>query len=151
MQKLNFPNYPFRFKSTKNNTLIFDSIRKKFIVCTPEEWVRAHTIQYLIQEKSYSPSLINVEKQIQVRGNLKRYDIVGYQPNGNIELVVECKAPQIPITQDTFDQIARYNYSLRAKYLMLTNGINHYYCQMDWEQERYTFLRELPDFEREEF
>lgn len=149
MQKLNFPNYPFRFKSTKNNTLIFDSIRKKFVVCTPEEWVRVHTIQYLIQERSYSPNLINVEKQIEVRGNLKRYDIVGYQPDGKIELVVECKAPEVPITQETFDQIARYNYSLRAKYLMLTNGIAHYYCQMDWEQERYSFLRELPKFERE--
>lgn len=148
MQKLNFLNYSFRFKSTKNNRLIFDSIRKKFVVCTPEEWVRAHTIQFLIHEKAYSPSLLNVEKQIEVRGNLKRYDIVGYQPDGSIHLVVECKAPQVPITQETFDQIARYNYSLRAKYLMLTNGISHYFCQMDWEQERYSFLRELPDFER---
>lgn len=148
MQKLNFPNYTFRLKSTEKNTLIFDSIRKKFVICEPEEWVRAHTIQYLIQEKSYSPTLLNVEKQIKVRGIVKRYDIVGYQPDGSIALVVECKAPKVPITQDTFDQIARYNYTLRAEYLMVTNGLDHYYCQMDWEEERYTFLRELPNFKR---
>lgn len=148
MQKLNFPNYTFRLKSTEKNTLIFDSIRKRFVICTPEEWVRAHTIQYLIQEKGYSPSLLNVEKQIEVRGVLKRYDIVGYKPNGDIALLVECKAPQVPISQDTFDQIARYNYTLQADYLMVTNGINHYYCQMDWKEERYSFLRKLPIFTR---
>lgn len=148
MQKLNFPNYSFRLKSTEKNTLLFDSIRKKFVVCTPEEWVRAHTIQYLIQEKRYSSNLLNVEKQIMVRGILKRYDIVGYQPNGEINLLVECKAPSVAITQETFDQIARYNYTLQAQYLMVTNGLQHYYCQMDWKNERYTFLRKLPDFER---
>lgn len=148
MQKLNFPDYNFRLKSTEKNTLIFDSIRKKFVVCTPEEWVRAHTIQFLIQEKDYSPSLLNVEKQIIVRGITKRYDIVGYKPSGDIALVVECKAPHVPITQDTFDQIARYNFTLRAEYLMVTNGLNHYYCQMDWKEERYSFLRELPTFTR---
>lgn len=148
MQKLNFPDYNFRLKSTEKNTLIFDSIRKKFVVCNPEEWVRAHTIQFLIQEKDYSPSLLNVEKQIIVRGITKRYDIVGYKPSGDIALVVECKAPHVPITQDTFDQIARYNFTLRAEYLMVTNGLNHYYCQMDWKEERYSFLRELPTFTR---
>lgn len=148
MQKLNFPDYNFRLKSTEKNTLIFDSIRKKFVVCTPEEWVRAHTIQFLIQEKGYSPNLLNVEKQIIVRGITKRYDIVGYKPSGDIALVVECKAPHVPITQDTFDQIARYNFTLRAEYLMVTNGLNHYYCQMDWKEERYSFLRELPTFTR---
>ena len=149
MQQLNFPKYTFRLKNTENNTLIFDSIRKRFVICTPEEWVRAHTIQYLIQEKEYSPNLLNVEKQILVRGIQKRYDIVGYKPDGQIALIVECKAPQVPITQDTFDQIARYNYTLRADYLMVTNGLNHYYCQMDWKEERYSFLRELPKFTRE--
>ncbi len=148
MQKLNFPDYNFRLKSTEKNTLIFDSIRKKFVVCNPEEWVRAHTIQFLIQEKGYSPNLLNVEKQIIVRGITKRYDIVGYKPSGDIALVVECKAPHVPITQDTFDQIARYNFTLRAEYLMVTNGLNHYYCQMDWKEERYSFLRELPTFTR---
>lgn len=148
MQELNFPNYTFRFKSTEKNTLVFDSIRKKFVVCTPEEWVRAHTVQFLIQEKDFSPNLLNVEKQIIVRGITKRYDIVGYKPDGNISLVVECKAPHISITQDTFDQIARYNYTLQAEYLMVTNGISHYYCQMDWQKERYNFLKELPNFVR---
>lgn len=148
MQKLNFPDYNFRLKSTEKNTLIFDSIRKKFVVCNPEEWVRAHTIQFLIQEKGYSPNLLNVEKQIIVRGITKRYDIVGYKPSGDIALVVECKAPHVPITQDTFDQIARYNFTLRAEYLMVTNGLNNYYCQMDWKEERYSFLRELPTFTR---
>ena len=143
---LNFPEYQFRFKNTEKNILIFDPIRKKFIVCTPEEWVRAHTLQFLIQEKSFSPNLINVEKKIMVRGMDKRYDVVAYNPNGDIHLIVECKAPNVPITQATFDQIARYNFSSRATYLMVTNGLEHYYCQMDWEKEEYIFLRELPEY-----
>ena len=114
------------------------------MVLTPEEWVRQHVIQYLIHEKGYSASLINVEKQLQLHQTTKRYDLVVFRPNGTIEIIVECKAPSIAITQDTFDQIARYNLVTKANYLMVTNGLEHYYCQMDYEQERYHFLKELP-------
>jgi hypothetical protein len=95
-------------------------------------------------EKNYPKSLINVEKRIQVNGQTKRYDVVVYYPDGRLRVLVECKAPEVVISQATFDQIARYNSALRADYLMVTNGLNHYFCQMDFENEKYHFLPELP-------
>jgi hypothetical protein len=146
MQNLNFPSYSFRLKNSENKVSIFDEIRKKFIVLTPEEWVRQHVIQYLIQEKKYPKSYLSVEKLIKVNNINKRYDIVVYHPNGELFLLIECKAPEVRINQDTFDQIARYNLKLNAKYLMVTNGLNHYFCLIDFEKEAYVFLNELPDF-----
>ena len=146
MQQLHFPSYSFRFKNSKNKVAIFDDIRKKFIILTPEEWVRQHTIQYLLQEKNYPKSYLNVEKLLKINDLSKRYDIVVFQPDGTIFLLVECKAPEVKISQQTFDQIARYNLTLKAKYLMVTNGLNHYFCQMDFEKEKYVFLDELPEF-----
>ena len=147
MQKLNFPTFTFRFKNSENKVAIFDEIRKKFIILTPEEWVRQHVVHYLLLAKKYPKSYINVEKLIKINDLNKRYDIVVYQPNGELFLLVECKAPEVKITQQTFDQIARYNLVLKAKYLMVSNGLNHYFCQMDFENEKYIFLKELPDFE----
>ncbi|GAB5400082.1 MAG: type I restriction enzyme HsdR N-terminal domain-containing protein [Aureisphaera sp.] len=144
MLKLNFPEYSFRFKNRENKRLIFDPIRKKFVVLTPEEWVRQHTVQFLISEKEYSPHLINVEKQLLLNDTKKRYDIVVFNTDGSIFLIVECKAPHIPITQETFDQIARYNLVTHASNLMVTNGVDHYYCRMDYTNERYVFLEDLP-------
>ena len=146
MQKLNFPTYSFRFKNSENKVSIFDEIRKKFILLTPEEWVRQHVIQFLLQNKKYPKSLINVEKLIKINDLNKRYDGVVFQPNGEIFLLIECKGPEVPISQHTFDQIARYNLVLKAKYLMVTNGMNHYFCQMDFENEKYVFLKELPEY-----
>lgn len=146
MQNLNFPNYSFRFKNSENKVSIFDEIRKKFILLTPEEWVRQHVVQFLLQDKKYPKSYVNVEKLIKINDLCKRYDGVVFQPNGEIFLLIECKAPEVPISQHTFDQIARYNLVLKAKYLMVTNGLNHYFCQMDFENEKYIFLKELPAY-----
>ena len=146
MQRLNFPSYSFRFKNSENKVAIFDQTRKNFIVLTPEEWVRQHTVQYLLQDKNYPKSYLNVEKLIKINELSKRYDIVVFQPDGTIFLLIECKAPEVSITQKTFDQIARYNLTLKAKYLMVTNGLNHYFCQMDFENEKYIFLDDLPPF-----
>ncbi|MCL9808716.1 type I restriction enzyme HsdR N-terminal domain-containing protein [Flavobacterium luminosum] len=146
MQQLNFPSYTFRFKNSENKVAIFDEIRKKFVILTPEEWVRQHVIRYLLEEKKYSKSYINVEKTISINGLTKRYDVVVFKPDGKIFLLVECKAPEVTISQNTFDQIARYNLTLESEYLMVTNGLNHYFCEMDFENERYDFLRELPNF-----
>lgn len=145
MQQLNFPEYSFRFKNSENKPLIFDEIRKKFVVLTPEEWVRQNTIQFLLQEKGYSKNLINVEKQLTLNNTSKRYDIVVFNSDGSVFLIIECKAPSITISQNTFDQIARYNLKLNASYLMVTNGLEHYFCQMDFENQNYLFLRDLPD------
>ena len=116
------------------------------MVLLPEEWVRQHCVSYLIEEKKFPKSLINVEKELKINGLKKRYDIVVFNSDGSIYLVVECKAPNIKVTQDTFDQIARYNMALEASYLMITNGINHYYCIMDYEQEQYQFLKDIPNY-----
>ncbi|SNR63700.1 Type I restriction enzyme R protein N terminus (HSDR_N) [Maribacter sedimenticola] len=148
MQPLNFPSYTFRVKNSENRTLIFDDVRKKFVVLTPEEWVRQHVVQFLMQEKNYPLSHINVEKQIKMNGLVKRYDVVVFNPTGELHLLVECKAPEVSISQNTFDQIAQYNIQLNASYLMVTNGISHFYCQTDAQAEKYEFMREIPDFSR---
>lgn len=145
MQQLNFPHYSFRLKNSENKISIFDEIRKKFIILTPEEWVRQHVIRFLMEEKKYPKSYINVEKVLKINGLTKRYDIVVYKPDGGLFLLVECKAPQIDISQNTFDQIARYNMTLQSDYLMVTNGLKHYFCQMDYENNKYHFLKELPN------
>jgi hypothetical protein len=145
MQQLNFPSYSFRFKNSENKVSIFDEIRKKFIILTPEEWVRQHVVQFLLEEKKYPKSYLNVEKVLKINGLTKRYDIVVFKPNGHLFLLVECKAPQIDIAQDTFDQIARYNMTLQSDFLMVTNGLHHYFCKMDYENKAYQFLKELPE------
>lgn len=145
MIKLNFPKYSFRFKNSENKTLVFDEIRKKFVVLTPEEWVRLHTVQFLIEVKQYPKSLINVEKQLKLNNISKRYDVVIFNSDGSIFLIVECKAPSVNITQHTFDQIARYNLALNSEFLMVTNGLEHYFCKMDFENERYIFLEDIPE------
>lgn len=146
MQELNFPKFPFRFKSSENKISIFDDIRKKFVVLQPEEWVRQHCVRFLIHQKGYPKSLINIEKELIINSLKKRYDIVVFNTNGSIHLIVECKAPKITINQEVFDQIARYNLELNASYLMVTNGLNHYYCQVDFKNERYQFLKNLPEY-----
>lgn len=144
MLNLNFPKYNFRFKNSENKVAIFDVLRKKFVLLTPEEWVRQHVVQFLLKEKKLPQSLLNVEKQLKIHQLIKRYDVVAYNPDGSIHLIVECKAPSVPITQNTFDQIARYNLSVKATYLMVTNGLQHYFCQMDYEREKYHFLKDIP-------
>jgi diaminopimelate epimerase len=144
MKNLNFPSYNFRFKNSENKTMIFDEIRKKFIVLTPEEWVRQHVVKFLLEEKKYPKSLISVEKVLKINDLTKRYDIVVFNSDGSINILVECKAPQIKISQTSFDQIARYNLSLNASFLMVSNGINHYFCQI--ENEAYVFLESLPNY-----
>ena len=147
MKQLQFPSYSFRFKNSENKVAIFDEIRKKFIIISPEEWVRQHVVQFLLQDKKYPKSHINVEKLLKINNLTKRYDVVVFKPDGNISILVECKAPEVKITQCTFDQIARYNMTLKAEYLMVTNGLNHYFCKMDYEKEQYDFLQELPEYQ----
>tara|TARA_B110000977_G_scaffold71819_1_gene97346 strand:- start:1419 stop:1865 length:447 start_codon:yes stop_codon:yes gene_type:complete len=146
MEQLNFPNYAFTFKNRENKTYIVDLIRKKNLLLTPEEWVRQHCLHFLISELGYPKSLINVEKQIKINGQLKRYDIVVYSSQGDVHILVECKAPSIAISQNTFDQIAQYNMTLNSSFLMLSNGKEHYFCLMDFEKKSYKFIKELPKY-----
>ena len=118
-------------------------IRKNWMIYTPEEWVRQHVLKFLVDELGYSTSAIALEVIIPINGMRKRADIVVYQQEKPF-IMVECKAPHIAINQATFDQIARYNIVLGGNYLMVTNGLNHFYCVMDFVNKRYNFLKELP-------
>lgn len=146
MQKLNLPSYQFQLKNKENKMLIFDIFRKKYVVLTPEEWVRQHFATFLVKEKNYPLTLIAIEKQLTINNLQKRSDILIFNTLGKPEIIVECKAPNVKITQDTFDQIARYNLKLKANFLVVTNGIQHFYCKMDFENQTYLFLKELPNY-----
>ena len=146
MLKLSFPNYEFRLKKIDEKRFIFDEIRKKYIELTAEEWVRQNCIKFLINEKKYKSQLIAVEKKIILNNLTKRFDIIAYDNNGDPNLLVECKAPNIAIRQETFDQILSYNRVINSKYLMITNGIIHYYCKIDNIHNKINFLKDIPNY-----
>ena len=146
MLKLSFPNYEFRLKKIDEKRFIFDEIRKKYIELTAEEWVRQNCIKFLINEKKYKSQLIAVEKKIILNNLAKRFDIIAYDNNGDPNLLVECKAPNIAIRQETFDQILSYNRVINSKYLMITNGIIHYYCKIDNIDNKINFLKDIPNY-----
>ncbi len=148
MQLLNLPSYKFRFKNNEKHTLIFDELRKKYMILTPEEWVRQNFVKFLINEKNYPVSLIAIEKQLTINNLKKRTDILIFSKDGLPNVIVECKAPHIKITQDTFDQIARYNLKLKANYLVVTNGLQHYYCQLNTNEQSYIFLKDIPSYNK---
>lgn len=127
---------------------MFDDIRKKFVVLTPEEWVRQNAVHYLLAQKKYPKSLINVEKQIRLGDLTKRYDLVVFNPDGSLFLLAECKAASIPLTQDVFDQLARYNQALHAEFLWITNGLRHLCFQVDKISEKYILIPEIPEYIR---
>lgn len=143
MLQLDFPNYTFKIKNSGNGDYIFDEIRKKYIKLTKEEWVRQNCVKFLINEKNFPSVLINIEKTIKINKINKRYDIVVYKPDGRIKLLVECKSPEIKINQKTFDQIAVYNMNLKSEQLMVTNGLEHYFCEINYENKCYTFLKDI--------
>ena len=146
MQKLNLPEYSFRIKTTEGKSFIFDSLRKNYVRLTPEEWVRQNFVQFLIAEKNYSVSLITVEAAVKVNGNPQRADLVVFDRSGNPALVAEFKAPEIKISQQTFDQIVRYNMQLKVKFLIVSNGLDHFCCQINYAENSYLYLAEIPNF-----
>jgi hypothetical protein len=146
MQKLNLPEYSFRIKTTEGKSFIFDALRKKYVRLTPEEWVRQNFVQFLIAEKNYSVSLIVVEASVKVNNNPQRADLVVFDRSGNPALVAEFKGPEVKISQQTFDQIVRYNMQLKVKLLIVSNGLEHFCCRINYEDNSYAFLAEIPDF-----
>ena len=143
MIKLNFPNFKFNFKNKDNKPHIFDILRKKLILLTPEEWVRQHVIKFLISQ-NIPKNHIAVEKKIVINKMTKRFDLVVHNRNGNILLLVECKAPNVKIDQKVFDQTSIYNQHLKSKYLMITNGLNHFYFKVDDKAKTYKFVKKFP-------
>ncbi|HEY0670516.1 MAG TPA: type I restriction enzyme HsdR N-terminal domain-containing protein [Sphingobacteriaceae bacterium] len=143
---LNLPSYPFKIKEEEASVFIFDDIRKKYLLLTPEEWVRQHVVKFLIHEKNYPRTLIKLEGGLKLNALLKRTDILIFDSSGKRVVLVECKAPSVKITQKVFDQIARYNFVHRTECLIVSNGLEHYCCQIDFEQKTYRFIPEIPDF-----
>jgi len=148
MQQLNFPHFEFKLREINNRQEIFDPVRHKYVTLTPEEWVRQHLIAYLTLIKCYPISIIGVEKQLMLNKLTKRFDLVVFGRNANPLLLVECKAPGIEITEKTFDQAARYNILLQAEYFLITNGLEHYTCRIDYDKKQYIFIEEVPAFDR---
>jgi len=149
MKALNLPQYNFRLRKNADDKIeVFDTIRKQFYVLTPEEWVRQNFIKYLIYEKQFPASLMAVEKGLKLNGLQKRADIVQYNTSGKPIVIVECKAPDIKLKQDTFDQAARYNMTLQVDYLIITNGLEHYACKMNYSERKIHFLKEIPTFKQ---
>jgi len=146
MLKLSFPNYEFTLKKINQKRFIFDGIRNKYVELTPEEWVRQNCLMFLEKEKKFKKGLISVEKRIKLNNTTKRFDILVHDNQGSCVLLVECKAPNIKITQKTFDQILSYNHVINAEYLMVTNGIIHYYCKINKVNKRIDFLKEIPEY-----
>ncbi len=146
MIKLNLPSFEYRLKNSENKVFIFDVIRKKYIHLTPEEWVRQHWLHHLINKKHYPKSLISVEKQLLVNNLKKRTDIVIYNKLGKPYLIVECKAHTVKITQSVFDQITRYNLSLQAEYLILSNGLNHFFIKYDNKTKSVSQIADIPKY-----
>tara|TARA_B100001142_G_C14134439_1_gene578184 strand:- start:67 stop:519 length:453 start_codon:yes stop_codon:yes gene_type:complete len=143
---LSLPIYKLKLKVIEEKTHIFDVVRKKYLVLTPEEWVRQNFIHYLNQEKKYPLGLMGVEQMVKYNSLKTRADIVLYNKEGNPNIIVECKAPKVKITQDTFYQIAKYNLILKVDYLILTNGVKHYCCKMRYVDNNFVFLKEIPNY-----
>ncbi|MCG6186450.1 type I restriction enzyme HsdR N-terminal domain-containing protein [Maribellus maritimus] len=146
MRKLNLPSYTFKVQTDGGKELIYDFIRKKYVVLTPEEWVRQNFIQYLIHEKNYPASLMAVEKKLMVNHQPQRFDLLIYNRKGQARVIVEFKAPSVKVTQETFDQAVRYNMALKVKYILISNGMQHFACEIDYEKNSYTFLQDIPGF-----
>ena len=146
LQPLNLPAYPFKITERDGQLSIFDELRKKQIIITPEEWVRQHFVQYLIADKHYPKTLIGLEGGLKLNGMPRRTDILVYNDKGAKVLLVECKAPSVKISQQVFDQVARYNWVHKVPLLAVTNGLEHYYCRIDFEKESYNFIPELPGY-----
>jgi hypothetical protein len=146
MRKLNLPAYEFRYRTEGEMQQVLDVYRKRFVVFTPEEEVRQRFARYLVEEKGFPASLLMTEYALTLNKMKKRADILVHKPAGAPAVLVECKAPEVKITQAVFDQAARYNLVFRVKYLMVTNGLKHYCCEIDFENGKIHFLEDIPAY-----
>ncbi|MBD5270594.1 MAG: type I restriction enzyme HsdR N-terminal domain-containing protein [Bacteroides sp.] len=145
--RLNLPAITLRIQEDQGRLKVFDPLRKKYVVLTPEEHVRQHFTGWMRQDLHYPASIMANEIGIEVNGTRKRCDTVVFGPDGRPLMIVEFKAPEVTVTQDTFDQIVRYNMTLRARYLVVSNGMRHYCCVIDYKSNSYQFIPELPDYD----
>lgn len=146
MQELNLPPYQFDLIREDKKTKIFDAIRKRYLVLTPEEWVRQNFIEFLVRERNFPRGLIAVEKGLKLNGMQKRTDILVYAKSAQPLLMVECKAPEIKIEQKVFDQIARYNLHFKLPFLVVTNGLRHFCARINFDKQNFSFLKDIPHY-----
>lgn len=147
MLALNLPQYTFKIQETGDKKVIFDPIRKKYVALTPEEWVRQNFVRYLIEEKSFPINLIANEISLRLHQTSKRCDSIVYDRSLSPVAIIEYKAPDVEITQKVFDQISRYNVVFKVPYLIITNGISHFCCHVDYRRQSVHFLKEIPVFQ----
>lgn len=147
MTRLNLPSFEIKLRGTKAQPQIFDILRKKYIALTPEEWVRQHFVHFLVEHKGYPAALMANEIQLKVGEKTLRADSVLYSRDLKPRMIIEYKAPHIPITQKVFDQISIYNMLLHVDYLVVSNGLQHYICKMDYNDKKYLFFEDIPDYE----
>ena len=145
-RQLNLPPYEIRVKEEGGRRMIFDFLRRRYVALTPEEWVRQHFVHFLVEHKGYPKGLLGNEIELRVGEKKLRCDTLLYNKALAPQMIVEYKAPDIELTQSVFDQISAYNLLLRVDYLIVSNGMQHYCCRMDYENHRYEFLREIPDY-----
>ena len=146
MQRLNLPEYQFNIKKKDNGFIIFDTLRRRWVTLTPEEWVRQNFVRYLMEEKEFPKELMNNEISLTQNGINRRCDTLVADRQGEPLVIVEYKAPFISLSQKTFDQIVRYNMVLKARFLIVSNGMSHYCCKIDYEKNSYCFLKEIPSY-----
>lgn len=146
MKNLNLPTFKANIKNKNDKKEIFDEFRRKFVALTPEEWVRQHFAHFMANQKQYPKGLMAVEYSFKLQTLQKRIDILAFSTNGKPLLIVECKAPDININQKVFDQIARYNMAFKVQYLVVTNGLEHYACKLNYETLSYQFIQEIPSY-----
>lgn len=146
MLSLNLPTFAAKVKEKDGKHIIFDPVRRKFVALTPEEWVRQHFVNYLITNKGYPKELLANEVPLKLNGTSKRCDTVAYNRFLTPLMIVEYKAPHIEITSSVFDQIVRYNMVLHVRYLAVSNGISHFCCKINYENQTYSFLEGIPEY-----
>ncbi|SHK95776.1 type I restriction enzyme HsdR N-terminal domain-containing protein [Xylanibacter ruminicola] len=147
MFRLNLPTYEIKIAQQGNKQLIFDILRRKYVALTPEEWVRQHFVHYLIDHKGYPAGLLGNEIELSVGEKHLRCDSVLYNKVTQPQMIIEYKAPTIKLQQKTFDQISAYNLLLKVDYLIVSNGMQHICCRMDYENQKYCFLEDIPDYQ----
>ena len=146
MLSLNLPPFDIKLQQRDGKSFIFDPLRKKYIALTPEEWVRQHFVHFLTDFKGYPKGLLANEVQLNLNGTKKRCDTVLFNKDLSARMIVEYKAPHVEITQAVFDQITRYNMVLKVEYLIVSNGLRHYCCRIDYNTMQYTFLPDIPAY-----
>src|SRR5574344_37665 len=147
MYRLNLPEYEIKIAEHKGKKTIFDILRRKYVALTPEEWVRQHFIHYLIEHKGYPQTLLANEIKLEIGNKTLRCDSVLYDRTMQPRMIVEYKEPTIVLQQKVFNQISTYNLLLKVDYLVISNGMQHYCCKMDYEKQTYEFLNDIPDYE----